>query len=72
VRFCLDFHQTGGDLFHDLLAQAHIPVYRVRWRRRPNGVAIGDNRSTQHLAVMDSPPGVRKVDHASIEGDIHC
>ena len=72
VRFGQDFHQAGGDLFQYLLAQAYIPEYQVRWRWRPNSVAIWDNRSTQHYAVMDYPPSVRKMDRASIEGDVPC
>ncbi len=69
VRFGQDFHQVGGDLFQYLLAQAYIPEYQVRWRWKPNSVAIWDNRSTQHYAVMDYPPSFRKMDRASVVGD---
>ena len=63
------FHQAGGDLFQYLQAQAYIPEYQVRWRWKPNSVAIWDNRSTQHYAVMDYPPCHRKMNRATIEGD---
>jgi hypothetical protein len=41
----------------------------VRWRWKPNSVAIWDNRSTQHYAVMDYPPCHRKMERAGIIGD---
>ena len=47
-----------------------IPEYQVRWRWKPNSVAIWDNRSTQHYAVMDYPPCHRKMDRAGIIGDV--
>ena len=46
-----------------------IPEYQVRWRWRPNSVAIWDNRCTQHYAVMDYWPAVRKMERAGIVGD---
>ena len=41
----------------------------MRWRWKPNSVAIWDNRSTQHYAVMDYPPCHRKMERAGIVGD---
>ena len=43
-------------------SQARSPEYQVRWRWQPNSVAIWDNRSTQHYAVMDYPPCHRKME----------
>jgi taurine dioxygenase len=53
-----------------LLSQASIPEYQVRFQWRPNSVAIWDNRSTQHYAVMDYWPAPRKMERAAIVGDV--
>ena len=71
VRFGQDATQTGGELFRYLLSQAHIPEFQVRFRWRKNSVAIWDNRSTQHYAVMDYPPSHRYMERASVAG-WHC
>ena len=55
-----DFAPGAADLLSYLISQAYIPEYQVRWRWQPNSVAIWDNRSTQHYAVMDyCPPFAR-------------
>ncbi|MCY1350239.1 Alpha-ketoglutarate-dependent taurine dioxygenase [compost metagenome] len=69
VRFGLDANPGSGDLLRYLISQANIPEYQVRWRWKPNSIAIWDNRSTQHYAVMDYPPCHRKLDRAGIIGD---
>ena len=46
-----------------------IPEYQVRFRWRTNSVAIWDNRCTQHYAVNDFWPAVRKLERAGIIGD---
>ncbi len=69
VRYGQDYNQAGGDLLQYLIAQAAIPEYQVRWRWKPFSVAIWDNRSTQHYAVMDYPPCHRKMERAAIVGD---
>lgn len=69
VRFGQDYNQVGGDLLQYLISQASIPEYQVRWRWTPDSVAIWDNRSTQHYAVMDYPPCHRKMERAAIVGD---
>jgi taurine dioxygenase len=69
VRYGQDHSQGGGDLFQYLLSQAYVPEYQVRWRWKKNSVAIWDNRSTQHYAVMDYPPCHRRMDRASVAGD---
>ncbi len=69
VRYGQDYNQVGGDLLQYLLAQAEIPEYQVRWRWKPYSMAIWDNRSTQHYAVMDYPPCHRKMERAGIAGD---
>ena len=68
VRVGQDY--TGASqLLHYLIGQAQIPEYQVRWRWQPNSIAMWDNRSTQHYAVMDYPPCHRKMERAGIVGD---
>jgi len=69
VRFGQDANPGAGDLLRYLISQACIPEYQVRWRWKPNSIAIWDNRSTQHYAVMDYPPCHRKMERAGIVGD---
>ena len=69
VRYGQDYSMGGSDLLRYLVSQAYIPEYQVRWRWQPNSVAIWDNRSTQHYAVMDYPPCHRKMERAGIIGD---
>ncbi|WP_250474948.1 TauD/TfdA family dioxygenase [Caballeronia sp. GAFFF1] len=69
VRFGQDANPGAGELLRYLISQAYIPEYQVRWRWQKNSVAIWDNRSTQHYAVMDYPPCHRKMERAGIIGD---
>ncbi|CAK9889343.1 MULTISPECIES: TauD/TfdA dioxygenase family protein [Pseudomonas] len=69
VRFGQDANPGASDLLRYLISQAYLPEYQVRWRWKPNSVAIWDNRSTQHYAVMDYPPCHRKMERAGIKGD---
>jgi taurine dioxygenase len=52
-----------------LIRQAEIPEYQVRLRWRPNTIAIWDNRATQHYAIHDYYPSVRRMMRATIVGD---
>jgi taurine dioxygenase len=69
VRFGQDFAPGAAQLLAYLQSQAFIPEYQVRFRWRKNSVAMWDNRSTQHYAVMDYPPCHRKMERAGIVGD---
>ncbi|BAN26575.1 TauD/TfdA dioxygenase family protein [Caballeronia insecticola] len=69
VRFGQDANPGAGELLRYLISQAYIPEYQVRWRWKPNSIAIWDNRSTQHYAVMDYAPCHRKMERAGIVGD---
>ena len=69
VRYGQDYSPGGSQLLNYLISRAAIPEYQVRWRWRPNSVAIWDNRATQHYAVMDYWPAVRKMERAGIKGD---
>jgi taurine dioxygenase len=68
VRVGQDFAPGSAQLLQYLISQAAIPEYQVRWRWRPNDVAIWDNRATQHYAVMDYAPCHRRMERAGIIG----
>lgn len=69
VRVGQDANPGAGHLLAYLISQAFIPEYQVRWRWKPDSMAIWDNRSTQHYAVMDYQPCHRKMERAGIMGD---
>ncbi len=69
VRFGQDANPGASQLLNYLLSQACIPEFQVRFRWKPNSMAMWDNRSTQHYAVMDYPPCHRKMERAGIIGD---
>jgi taurine dioxygenase len=69
VRFGFDYTPGGSELLNYLIRQAFVPEYQVRWRWTPNSFAIWDNRCTQHYAVQDYWPAVRKMERAGIVGD---
>ncbi|RFC70331.1 TauD/TfdA family dioxygenase [Streptomyces sp. AcE210] len=72
VRFGQDHAPGASHLLNYLTSQAAVPEYQVRWRWTPNSVALWDNRSTQHYAVQDYWPAVRKMERAGIAGDRPC
>ncbi|NGP05891.1 taurine dioxygenase [Rhodococcus sp. 14C212] len=69
VRYGADYAPAAGNLLNYLISRAAIPEYQVRWRWTKNSVAIWDNRCTQHYAVQDYWPAVRKMERATIVGD---
>ena len=69
VRHGIDFAPGASNLLNYLISQAAIPDYQVRWRWTKNSFAIWDNRCTQHYAVQDYYPAVRKMERAAIVGD---
>jgi taurine dioxygenase len=69
VRYGQDYSPGASQLLNYLISQALIPEYQVRFRWRPNSIAMWDNRSTQHYAVMDYPPCHRKMERTGIIGD---
>ena len=69
VRNGLDYDPGASELMTYLTRQAHNPDYQVRFRWKPNSVAIWDNRSTQHYAVYDYAGTPRKMERAGIIGD---
>jgi taurine dioxygenase len=71
VRFGQDANPGASLLLNYLISQAYIPEYQVRFRWKTNSVAMWDNRSTQHYAVMDYPPCHRKMERAGIIDTAH-
>jgi taurine dioxygenase len=69
VRHGQDYAPGGSNLLTYLIGRATIPDYQVRWRWRKDSVAIWDNRCTQHYAVQDYWPAVRKMERAGIVGE---
>jgi alpha-ketoglutarate-dependent taurine dioxygenase len=69
VRHGQDYAPGAGQLLAYLIGRVNIPDYQVRWRWKRNSVAIWDNRCTQHYAVQDYWPAVRKMERAGIVGD---
>ncbi len=68
VRFGFDWQPGASQLLSYLVGQSTIPEYQVRWRWSTNSLAIWDNRCTQHYAVMDYSPCVRRMNRATIKG----
>jgi taurine dioxygenase len=56
-------------LLKQLYAQARVPEYQCRFRWRSDSIAFWDNRCTQHYAVSDDWPAVRRMERATIVGD---
>ena len=56
--------RARASLLNYLISQAYIPEYRCAGAGSKNSVAIWDNRCTQHYAVQDFWPAVRKMERA--------
>ncbi|THD68550.1 TauD/TfdA family dioxygenase [Phenylobacterium sp.] len=56
-------------LLKHLYAQAAIPEYQCRFRWEADSVAFWDNRASQHYAVSDYWPAVRRMERVTIVGD---
>jgi taurine dioxygenase len=64
----LETAESDALLAH-LYAQAAIPEYQCRFRWEPNSIAFWDNRASQHYAVSDYWPAVRRMERVTIVGD---
>jgi taurine dioxygenase len=64
----MDADESDALLKH-LYAQARVPEYQCRFRWAENSIAFWDNRCTQHYAVSDYWPAVRRMQRATIIGD---
>ncbi len=68
-RVGAEFKIAEMELLHYLLRQATIPEYQMRLHWEPNTIVIWDNRSTQHYAIQDYFPAVRRMMRATVIGD---
>ncbi len=60
--------ESDAQLAH-LYRQAAIPEYQCRFRWEPGSIAFWDNRASQHYAVSDYWPIVRRMERVTIIGD---
>ncbi len=61
--------EQSAQLLRLLYAQAAIPEYQCQFRWQVNSIAFWDNRATQHYAVSDYWPDVRRMQRVTICGD---
>jgi taurine dioxygenase len=61
--------EESDRLLRHLYAQAATPEYQCRFRWRAHSIAFWDNRSSQHYAVSDYWPAVRRMERVTIIGD---
>lgn len=64
-----EFALGARTLLDYLCQQARRPEYQMRLRWREKTVAFWDNRSTQHYAIQDYFPAVRRMTRATITGE---
>jgi taurine dioxygenase len=66
----LDVSPSEGRKLLELLYE-HIekPEYVIRWKWKPNSLALWDNRATQHHTLNDYQPNARVMHRATILGD---
>lgn len=70
TRHIMGYKYTESDrLLQYLYLHINKPEYQVRFRWRKNSVAIWDNRNTQHYAVCDYLPKVRKMQRVTVLND---
>ena len=67
TRFVISLNNTKSRALLDrLFALARQPEYQVRFKWQPNTLAIWDNRSTQHYAVIDYGDEPRKLHRVTV------
>lgn len=75
VNAAFTLHIVGMDkgesdaLLAHLYAQAAIPEYQCRFRWEKNSIAFWDNHASQHYAVSDYFPAMRRMERVTIVGD---
>jgi taurine dioxygenase len=63
------YKTSAAELLLLLLRQSQIPEYQMRLRWTPNTVVFWDNFATQHYALSDYYPAIRRVARTTILGD---
>jgi len=67
TRFVISLNDTESrELLDRLFALARQAEYQVRFKWQPNTLAIWDNRSTQHYAVIDYGDEPRKLHRVTV------
>ena len=61
--------EESTELLAQLYAQSRVPEYQCRFRWKRNSIAFWDNRATQHYAVSDYFPAVRRMERVTVKGD---
>ncbi|WP_369200890.1 TauD/TfdA dioxygenase family protein [Streptomyces sp. PU-14G] len=56
-------------LLAELVRQAHVPEYQVRFAWQPGDIAFWDNRATQHYALFDYMGHRRVAERVAVVGD---
>ncbi len=70
TQYIVDMDRGESDaLLKHLYAQAAIPEYQCRFRWRAHSIAFWDNRASQHYAVSDYWPALRRMERVTIVGD---
>ena len=70
TQYIVGMERAASDaLLTHLYAQAAVPVYQCRFRWGVNSIAFWDNRASQHYAVSDYWPAVRRMERVTIVGD---
>ncbi|MGA0840193.1 MAG: TauD/TfdA dioxygenase family protein [Pseudomonadales bacterium] len=70
TQYIVGMERSESDaLLAHLYAQAAIPEYQCRFRWTVNAIAFWDNRASQHYAVSDYWPAVRRMERVTIVGD---
>lgn len=70
TQYIVGMERSESDaLLAHLYAQAAIPEYQCRFRWTVNAIAFWDNRASQHYAVSDYWPAVRRMERVTIIGD---
>lgn len=70
TKHIVGFDKAESDqLLRHLYAQAAIPEYQCRFRWRDHSIAFWDNRASQHYAVSDYWPAVRRMERVTVIGD---
>jgi taurine dioxygenase len=70
TQYIVGMDRAASDvLLKHLYAQASIPEYQCRFHWEKNSLAFWDNRASQHYAVSDYWPALRRMERATIIGD---